>query len=739
MLHSSRFHLIWPRLVPFGVLLLLTLGLSSSVSVVHAQRADVVGQPGGAGAMTDTVEARRFDDGRMWTFENPPLDDFEQRYGFRPTQQWLNRARLGALRIPGCSASFVSPAGLVLTNHHCARSHATAVQRKGESIGEEGFYATSLSDERRVPNFYADQLIAIEDVTAEVDRALANAQTDAERSEQRQRSFADIEQRIAADYDDDRVRVDVTPLYNGARHSAYVYRRYTDVRLVFIPENALGYFGGDTDNFTYPRYALDMAFFRVYDDNGEPLTPEHYFQWDTGGAQPNEPVFVVGNPGSTLRLETHDQLAFRRDIQDAHTLQYFQHRAVALQTYLDAQEEAPSALEDELFLMGNVVKLYTGRVEALNDDYIMTRIRKGDAELQSLVQSDAELQPYRGVIDSMRAVQEHKREWAAEAKAFYRIGSPRFESATLARAWAAHAYAKRQQAGASDSLLQTLRSRVTRVPSQPMPLDRRFLTVRLEEMATAFAEDSTLVRQMLRGQSPAQRATALVETSVFADSSTAAAAVAGAPPSDDPMVPLVELLFDRYQTYRSAWNGLQARQQHIARQLGQARYAAYGTDVPPDATFTLRMSDGRVKGYSYNGTVAPSHTTFYGLYGHYHSYGDESEWALPRRWQTPPEAFHRAASLNMVSTNDITGGNSGSPVLNKDLEVVGLAFDGNIESLASDYIYLPGRMRTVSVDVRGMLEALDDLYDADRLVQEVIGGAFVETEASASDAAYVRP
>ena len=704
-----------------------------------AQQADVFDQRVGAEVDADTVEARRFDDGRMWTFENPPLDDFEERYGFRPTQRWLDRARLGALRIPGCSASFVSSAGLVLTNHHCARSHATAVQRDGEALGENGFYAGTTDQERPVPGMYADQLIAIEDVTASIDSALAAAQTDAERADRRQTAIDSIEQRLRAAHDDtDNVRVDVTPLYNGARHSAYVYRRYTDVRLVFVPEHALGYFGGDADNFTYPRYALDMAFFRVYNDNGTPLTPAHHFQWDVSGAEADEPVFVVGNPGSTLRLETHDQLAFRRDVQDVHTLRYFERRAEALGAYLNATDDTPPELEDEFFLMQNVVKLYTGRVEALNDAYIMTRIEKGDAELQSLIQDDDALREYRGVIDSMAAVQEQKREWAADVRAFYRIGAPRFGSATLARAWAAHTYGQRQQAGAPDSLLTGLRSRVQQVPSQPDALDRRFLTARLQEMANAFSADSAFVRQILNGQSPADRAASLVDASVFSDS-TAAEAVAAAPPPDDPAASLVAALYDRYQQYQSAWNGLQARQQEIARTLGQARYAAYGTRVPPDATFTLRLADGRVKSYNYNGTMAPAHTTYYGLYGHYHSYGTGSEWTLPKRWQTPPEEFHRATPVNMVSTNDITGGNSGSPVLNEDLELVGLAFDGNIESLAGDYIYLPGRMRTVSVDVRGMLEALDDIYDADRLVQEVIGGSFVERESAASESAYAVP
>mgnify|MGYP006270729639 FL=1 len=714
-------------------LVALALAASLLAAPAQAQRADVFDQRVGTEVDPDTVQAGRFDDGRMWTFADAPLDAFARAYRFQPSEQWLDRARLGALRIPGCSASFVSASGLVLTNHHCAREHVTAVQRAGESLAEEGFYATSVDRERRVPGLYADQLVRVEDVTAAVDSALAEAQTDAERADRRQEAIRQIQARLEAETEGASTRVDVTALYSGARHVAHVYRRYTDVRLVFAPEEALGYFGGDTDNFTYPRYALDMAFLRVYAEDGTPLVPEHHFQWAGQGADRGEPVFVVGNPGSTLRLETADQLAFRRDVQDAHTLRYFQHRANALAAHLEAADDPAPEQRDALFVMRNVVKLYAGRVEALNDAYIMARIRKGDANLRSLIQESDQLRDFRGVLDSMRTVQEEKREWAPHVRAFYRIGAPRFGSATLARAWAARTYAERQQAGAPDSILADLRRRVRSVPSQPGDLDRRLLTARLREVAEAFAADTAWVDRMLDGQSPANRAAQIQRASAYADSATAADAVAAAPPPGDPAAALVAVLYEKHADYRSAWSGLQARQQQVARRIGQAHYAAYGDRIPPDATFTLRIADGRVQGYPYNGTVAPHRTTFYGMYGHFATHGPDSEWHLPKRWQAPPEAFDRSTPVNMVATNDITGGNSGSPVLNRDLELVGLAFDGNIESLAGDYIYLPGRMRTVAVDVRGMLEALDEIYDADRLVQEVLGGPFVRTEAAASE------
>ncbi len=687
----------------------------------------------------DTVQARRFDNGKMWTFDAPPVEYFREAYDFAPDSAWFARARLGTLRLPNCTASFASPHGLVLTNHHCGRDHATAVGQSGEDILENGFYASGLEAERPVPGLYVDQLVAIRDVTERIEGAVADAETAAERAEARRAAIERIQEEIAAERGGEAagVHVEVIPLYNGARYSAYVFRRYDDVRLVMIPELQLGYFGGDPDNFTYPRYALDMALFRVYED-GAPLETEHYFPWSEEGADAGDPVFVVGNPGSTLRLETVPQLQFRRDVQEPAVLAFLESRTAALEAYAEAEEEGPSdALQNEIFGLRNAMKLYRGRVQALEDPYLIARRRDDQqAFLDSIEATPALRSAYGGLVDSMAAIQKQKRAYADAHRAFLLTDNPNYSSATLRRALLARQYVNRRAEGASGAPLDALREQLQGVADQPAGIDRRFLEARLRDLQTYFGENHAVVREALQGQSPEEAAAAIVETSVLADSAeTAAVLAADTLSAEDPALRLVEARWPRLQEYQSAWAGLGAREQEVARRLGQARFELYGTRIPPDATFSLRLADGVVKGYPYNGTEAPPRTTFYGLYAHYAAHGPGSAWDLPERWLEPPGTFDRATPLNLVSTNDITGGNSGSPLLNQNLEVVGLVFDGNIESLAGTYIYMPDRgMRAVSVDVRGMLEALDEIYDADRLVLEVTEGAFVETE-SAADAA----
>ena len=724
---------------PFRFLQVLALLLAASVALfgtigtAAAQQVDVYEQRVRNEVMRDTVQAGRFDDGRMWTFDHPPLDYFENTYGVRPDEQWLRRARLGALRIPGCTASFVSARGLIMTNHHCGRSHATAVGREGENILQDGFYAGTLSEERSTPTMYAEQLVRITDVTARVDSAVADAQTDAERQSARREAFEAISDELTADAggEDAGFRTQVISLYDGAQFSAYTFRRYDDVRLVFIPELQVGYYGGDSDNFTYPRYVLDLALFRVY-DGGEPLQPEVHFPWSTEGSRPGDPVFVVGNPGSTLRLETFSQLEFRRDVQDANLKAYLESRVAALQRYVDATPDASSAIENRIFSLRNGLKLYRGRLEALNDGYVMARIRDGEQAFVDAIQSDDSLRAqYGGLVDSMAALQEQKREVAPTYQVMRLATNAAYASATFRRALVARQYLERLDAGAGDDQLAELRQQIL-AGAQPKALDTEFLTERLRDVETYYGADSDVATAILDGRSPAEAARSIVGASVLSDTTAAARALDdGTLSMDDPAVQMVDAFWTRYQDYQSAWAGLNARQQEVAAALGRARFAAYGNDVPPDATFSLRLSDGVVKGYDYNGTVAPAFTTFFGMYEHYTVHGEGTEWDLPDRWVNPPASFDRSTPFNMVSTNDITGGNSGSPVLNAQLEVVGLAFDGNIESLAGDYIFLPGRMRTVSVDVRGMLEALDEIYGADRLVQEVTGGAFVESDAQA--------
>ncbi|GAB5519718.1 MAG: S46 family peptidase [Rhodothermales bacterium] len=683
---------------------------------------------------TDTVRAGQYDNGKMWTFDFPPLDYFEKTYGLTLDDEWLATARMGALRIPNCSASFVSPHGLVMTNHHCARESVSAVSRAGENLLDDGFYAQSLTDERPAAEMYAEQLIRIDDVTDEVLTALADAQTDAERADARTTAIDSITARIETAMGD-AFTAEVIALYNGGRYSAYTFRRYDDVRLVMAPELQLGYYGGDADNFTYPRYNLDMTFFRVYNDEGDPLETEHYFAWNRDGAGDGELVFVVGNPGSTSRQQTVAQLEYRRDIGDRYVLDLIKSRVATLEAYYEAYPDEAESLDlrNSIFSLRNGEKAYTGQLEALHDPAIMARRRAFEREFKAAIASDADAQAkYGDLWDEMARLQTEQRSLAGPYGAFIGMESEDLTSATLRRALYATIYLLQKANGAPAEVLDGVREPLLEIGERPEALDVALLSARLIDWQTYLGAESPVVQQALGGRTPAEAAQAIVSGSVLSDSAGTRQVLENDELTlGDPAIVLMQAAIPAFIGFQQAYFGLIEQETNVAQQLGQAVFDAYGTLIPPDATFSLRLADGIVKGFDYNGTIAPPFTSFYGLYDHYYSYGEDSEWDLPERWLNPPSTFDYSTRMNLVTTADIIGGNSGSPLLNRNLEVVGLIFDGNIESLSSDFIYLPETSRSVAVDVRGMLEALDEIYDADRLVLELLTGDAVATEAEA--------
>lgn len=682
-------------------------------------------------------KADRFDNGKMWTFDHPPIEYFSETYGFEPDQSWFDRARLGTLRIPGCTASFVSSHGLVLTNHHCGRNAVTQVSGTDEALLDNGFYATSINDERKVPGFYADQLVAIEDVTNQVHAASEMGETEAERANARDEMITVISDslKMVAGGDDPGMVVEIIPLYHGGRYAAYTFKRYSDVRLVMAPELKLGYFGGDADNFTFPRYALDMTFFRVYNEAGEPLETENFFLWSMEGTRPGDAVFVVGNPGSTSRLETVAQLEVRRDMTDKNLLAFIKSRIEALKAYQASVPtvEEKNSVRNMLFSLLNAEKAYEGQLKALNDEVIMARRQDAEDQFKRALKDDATLAAkYGNEIEEMAAIQQEIKLLAASHGAFFALTSQAYSSDVLRRSLLAYQYLKQEEAGVTEEALSGLLEQIATIQDQPEGLAARLLEARLQDIADYFGEDSELVSTLMAGKSAEAMADNIVESSMLSSAATAADALkSGALPASDPGLKLAAAITDAYQAFQSAFAGLSAKQAERASQIGRARFEVYGTDVPPDATFSLRIADGVVAGYSYNGTYASPYTSFYGLYDHYYSYGPESEWTLPDRWLNPPATFNKAVPFNFASTNDIIGGNSGSPVLNTELELVGLIFDGNIESLSGNYIYLPDVARSVSVDARGILEVLDEIYDADRMVLELTDDVLVATEEEA--------
>jgi len=527
-------------------------------------------------------------------------------------------------------------------------------------------------------------------VSGEVDAALEGVIGGQERSAAREQISEQLTERITEEHGGEAgdIQVEIISLWNGAKTSAYVFKRYDNIRLVMAPELQMGFFGGDPDNFTYPRYALDISFFRVYDDNDQPLQPEFYFNWSDDGVEEGDAVFIVGNPGSTSRLQTVAELEFRGEVGDKAILELFGSRAAALQAFYDEDPETGEALDlrNEIFGLLNSEKAYGGIVRGLQDPVTMARRRDAERQFRAAVEADPSLrQQYGHLFDRMADIQRQKSGLGDAYGAFLALGNPSLTSSVLLRGILGFQYAQGRAAGAPAAALAGVEQLMRGVAEQPMGLQ------------------AAAVQAMTSGS--------LTLT--------------------DPAVSMVSAFLQRFGAFQNQFATLGQQEQEVASALGRARFDVDGTSIPPDATFSLRIADGVVSGYDYNGTRAPVYTTFYGLYDRYYSHGAGTEWDLPERWMNAPATFDRSTPMNFVSTADIIGGNSGSPVLNTDLEVVGVVFDGNIESLPGDFIYLPDLNRAVTVDSRGILEALDEIYDADRLVLELTTGTMAATEQEA--------
>jgi hypothetical protein len=664
------------------------------------------------------LEPGRFDTGKMWTFENPPLDYFAEEYGFQPTSEWLDHVRLSSLRLPNCTASFVSSDGLVLTNHHCAREGATAVSREGEDLLETGFYAPTLEDERRVPDLHVDQLVELRDVTDLIEVAVTPMmaeEAEMQAREARQQSVADsASQALELD-------CEVQSLYNGGRYSLYCYKRYDDVRLVFIPELDIGYFGGDPDNFTYPRYVLDASFLRVYDDNGEPFGPADYYRWSETGVREGDAVFVVGNPGSTERLNTVAQLEYSRDYVEPFWIRLYQSRADALVQFMDHHPDQRPEYINDYFSHMNSLKLFKGRLKALQDPEIMGRKRGFEQRFRRAVQADPALnQLYGSLWDEIAQIRAQMATLAPTRNGLWFSGP--LWSQTLGTAADMLLYAFRVLNGVNDEVTDELRSDLEDRTFNT-DLDQHFLELQLQDAAEWLGEDDPFVRAALAGSTFSEAARTLVSEAVSVTDLEQRNALLGDPGailnSPDPAIRLMRDALPRFVDAELAFQDLSTNEEAKVAKLARALFEVQGTALAPDATFTLRIADGVVSSYDYNGTRAPAFTTFYGLYDRHYSHAGSDDWALPERWLDPPAAFDLSTPLNMVHTNDTVGGNSGSPLVNVAGEVVGLLFDGNIESLSGDFIYTDHSARSVSVRAEAIIEALRHIYGAQRIVDEL--------------------
>lgn len=672
------------------------------------------------------VNIGRFDGGKMWTFDSSPVDWLAEAYELEADSAWFAKARLGALRFgTNCSASFVSDQGLILTNHHCARESITEVSLEAENLLEEGFFATTSAEERRVPDLYVEQLWDIADVTKRVHGASRVVRGDNERVRARRDKASAIADELtsAAKKQDSTLRVEVIELYSGERYAAYTYRRYEDVRLVMAPEKRLGYFGGEKDNFTFPRFTLDMAFFRAYDEDDNPaVTPDHY-TWSIDGADEGDAVFVVGNPGSTSRFGSVSQLMFERDYTLVQQVETLERRVELLQPFVGMDGPGSDGLDHMWFSASNSLKGLSGQLEGLYNDTLIARRSAAEFQIkEDLFKSDSLSIRYRTVFQELDELQLSKRAEADRLAAFTFFGTS-IGSRILTRALYGYYYANLLRRGFADQeALDDILKDALSLDDFPVEVDRAMIILRLQELTDALGEQDPTIRSILGELTIDSLASSIAANTALTDSASFAELLEkGFLGSEDPVVPVISALAPLYFTAQQQAESFKNREDLLVAELASLRFALYGTNVPPDASFSLRISDGRVGGYAYNGTRAPAFTTFYGLYDHFHAYRSISRsWDLPERWRDSPEMFDLSTPLNLVSTNDITGGNSGSPLLNKELEIVGLVFDGNIESLPNVYIFSDRTARTVSVDVRAIKASLEYIYGAERLVEEIL-------------------
>ncbi|MCU0344877.1 MAG: S46 family peptidase [Ignavibacterium sp.] len=675
------------------------------------------------GINPDTVKAQKFDMGKMWTFENPPLDYFEKEYGFKPSAELLEKFQKSALKFGnGCSASFISEDGLIMTNHHCVRGNLSSVQQGDENILRDGFYAETLEEERTVPNLKVEQLIIIKDVTKEIQSAMDEGKNDAEKIEIRDKKIDDLKSINSQGHPE--LTFKVTSLYNGGKYSLYGYKVYNDIRLVFVPELFVAKLGGDPDNFTYPRYGLDCAFLRAY-ENGKPVKTNYYFSWSNEGVVEDQPVFVVGNPGGTDRIFTMAQIEYARDIQYPMVVEMFNEMYDIYEEMVTETKAEDFKLIARLYTIGNALKVYSGTYKALLDPFLVARKKDFEKDFKESVTKNPELtEKYGSIWNEIETIRNRARNDAHKIYAYTISGFYSPQYLTIARSLVNFAKQLKKNEITSekyDSLTAQLFPKDFNIE-----LHNKLLVVQLNIIKNNLPVDDKIVKELIGDKSTEQAAKDLIAESHLTSKEKlldlADDGYEAVLNSKDPFIYYVLNTQDELKQMQDENQARVDKEEILNQMLGEALYKVYGDAIPPDATGTLRLADGIVKGYDYNGTRAPIKTTFYGALDRYYSFDKKFPFNLPKYFEDLPDEFDPSTPLNFISTNDIVGGNSGSPVVNTDGKIVGLAFDGNIESLPSNFIYTTEANRTVCVSALGMMEAIRDLYEATELSDEINKG-----------------
>lgn len=667
--------------------------------------------------------AAQADEG-MWTFDNFPSAAVKQKYNVDVTPAWLSRVQNAAVRLStGCSASVVSPNGLVLTNHHCVRDCVQALSTSRVNYIEDGFQATRRQDEKLCPGMQAEILTRISDATERVTKAGAG-KTGQDFVRARDGEIAAIEKEGCAGREA-QYRCQVITLYQGGQYKLYEYRKYADVRLAAAPEAQAAFFGGDPDNFNFPRYDLDFSFVRLY-ENGQPVATPAHLTWRSSAPKDGEPVFVAGNPGTTQRLLTAEQLEALRDKALPTTLVFYSELRGRLIRFSSESAENRRIAEDNLFGIENSFKALSGQQKALIDPALITAKRKADAELKARVAADAKLAAeigdpwseiaaaqtsYRALYD-LYTMQESRAGFRSELFAYARA---------IVRAAQERAKPNAERlTGYTDSQLPLLEKQVLDAAPVYPALEQAALEFWLSKLREYLTADAPATRIFLGKDSPEVLAARLAKSGLGNPALRRKlweGGLAAVTASDDPMIRFVLATDASSRAVRQQWESrvtgpVDRAQQRIAR----ARFAAYGTSAYPDATFSLRLSYGKVGGWTNNGVIVPPFTRFAGLW---ERATGQFPFNLPKRWETGQSKVNGDTVFNFASDNDIIGGNSGSPVIDANGAVVGLIFDGNIDSLGGAFGFDPAVNRAVSVATSAITEALEKMYGNSALAAEL--------------------